>query len=182
MKNNKIYITTNENAWITSDLFLEYIDNILDYDSHGKRKLLIMDHCTSHDNILIIDKLRSKNIDVVFIPKSMTSILQPLDGCINFPFKKYLKFKYTKFLISKQKIKESLDESRKRIINNVIDIWNRYKDAINKENYIEKELIEKSFKIISITNDMDGNEYLLFDGFDFINQLADLKETIIDNN
>ena len=32
------------------------------------------------------DKLRSKNIDVVFIPKSMTSILQPLDCCINFPF------------------------------------------------------------------------------------------------
>lgn len=34
MKNNQIYITTNENAWITKDLFLEYIDNVLNYDSH----------------------------------------------------------------------------------------------------------------------------------------------------
>lgn len=55
MKNKQIYITTNENSWITTELFLEYIENVLDYDSEGKRKLLILDHCTSHDKIEVLN-------------------------------------------------------------------------------------------------------------------------------
>ena len=31
-KDKLIYITTNENAWMTSDLFIEYIDNIIEKD------------------------------------------------------------------------------------------------------------------------------------------------------
>ena len=41
-KDKLIYITTNENAWMTSDLFIEYIENIL--EKQYQKKLLIMDH------------------------------------------------------------------------------------------------------------------------------------------
>jgi len=41
-KDKLIYITTNENAWMTSDLFIEYIENILAKDNN-KKKLLILD-------------------------------------------------------------------------------------------------------------------------------------------
>lgn len=105
----------------------------------------------------------------------MTSILQPLDRCINFPFKKYLKLKFSEFSINENNIKSSLDESRIRIINDILSVWNGYKDEINKDKYIKNNLIEKSFKLVDITNKMDGSEAQLFDGFDIINQLIDLK-------
>ena len=57
-----------------------------------------MDHCTSHDTDTITNKFKSKNCDIVFIPKRMTSILKPLDRAINFLFKKYLKSKFTEFM------------------------------------------------------------------------------------
>jgi len=59
---------------MTSDLFIEYIENILAKDNN-KKKLLILDHCTSHDTPIVLDKLKKNNIDVIFIPKRMTSVL-----------------------------------------------------------------------------------------------------------
>ena len=50
-----------------------------------------MDYCTSYYTEKIIDFLDKHDIDVCFIPKHMTPILQPLDRAINFPFKQYLK-------------------------------------------------------------------------------------------
>lgn len=35
-KDKLIYITTNENAWMTSDLFIEYIENIIEKDYKKK--------------------------------------------------------------------------------------------------------------------------------------------------
>ena len=76
----------------------------------------------------------------------MRCILQPLYRCINFPFKEYLKLKLPEFLINENKIKISLEESRIRIINDIISVWNGYKDEINKEIYIYNNLIENDLK------------------------------------
>ena len=140
-----------------------------------------MDHCTSHDTPIVLDKLKKNNIDFIFIPKRMTSVLQPLDRCINFPFKKYLKLKFSEFTINECVVKNNLDESRIRIINDILSVWNGYKDEISKENYIENSLIEKSFKLVGITNKMDGSEDQIFDGFDIINKLSNLKNEAKEN-
>ena len=133
-----MYITTNENSWMTSDLFLEYIDNILNKYSKNKKRLLIMDHCTSHDTPKVLDKLKQLNIDVIFIPKRKTSVLQPLDCCFYFPFKKYLKLKYSEFIINEIKKDTNLDKSRLRIINDINSVWNGFKDKNNNEKFREK--------------------------------------------
>jgi len=115
----------------------------------------------------------------------MTSVLQPLDRCINFPFKKYLKLKFSEYSINEGVTKNNLDYSRIRIINDILSLWNGYKNEISKENYIENSLNQKSFKLVGITNKMDGNEDQIFDGFDINNQLTDLKNEIkvkLENN
>ena len=43
------------------------------------------------------------------------------------------------------------------------------KTKLIKEKYIDNNLIEKSFKLVGITNKMDGSEDQLFDGFVIIN-------------
>ena len=63
-----------------------------------------------------------------------------------------------------------------------ISVWNGYKDEIIKDNYIENSLIEKSFKLVIITNKMDGSEDQLFEGFYIINKLADSNKAKLENN
>jgi len=103
----------------------------------------------------------------------MTSVLQPLDRLINFPFKKYLKNKFTDFLLFDQNEKENISESRKRILRDIDDIWNNSK---NEYEYINKETVIKSFKVIGISNKLDGSEDEYFDGYNIINNLTENNE------
>lgn len=109
----------------------------------------------------------------------MTPVLQPLDRMINFPFKKYLKAKYSEFLLFDTSKEESLSEARQRIINDIADIW--FKDS-KDYNYINKDMAIKSFKITGISNKLDGTEDYLFDGYDVINNLTEKKETYSDTD
>ena len=86
---NKVIIQTQENAWMTENNFSSYIDKVFTKINKEKRRLIIMDHCTSHDTDTISNILKSKNCDIIFIPKRMTNILQPQDRDINFLIKNY---------------------------------------------------------------------------------------------
>ena len=59
-----------------------------------------MDKFTTHikENIQFI--LKTNNYISLYIPAGMTMVLQPLDRSINFPFKCYLKDKFTSFLLN----------------------------------------------------------------------------------
>ena len=54
-----------------------------------KKKLLIIDHCTSYETPKVIDKLKHFNIDIKFIHKRMASVLQPLDRYANSHLKNF---------------------------------------------------------------------------------------------
>ena len=155
--------------------YLFIINTILTKYEPNKKKLLIMDYCPAHKTPEVLNKLKIKikNIDCIFIPKRMTSILQPLDRLINFPFKKYLKNKFTDFLLFEQNEKENISESRKRILRDIDDIWNNNK---NEYEYINKENVIKSFKVTEISNQLDGSEDEYFDGYNIINNLIENNE------
>ena len=92
---------------------------------------------------------------------------------INNPFKKYLKTKYSEFLMSENKKDESISDARKRILNNINEIWyanTKGFSGVNKDNII------KSFKITGISNELNGTEDHIFDGYDIINKLNIIKE------
>lgn len=180
IKNNIIYATTQINAWVDEDIFKEYIKKIIiPYKKDNKKILLIMDYSTSHYTEKIIDYLDKHNIDVCFITKNMTSILQPLDRAINFPFKQYLKSLYSErfiFYNEKSKNDNNIKNSRNYIISDIIKIW--YGSNLDKDDYIKKELVINSFKICGISNDMNGIEDDMFDGYEIISELLDKKNEI----
>ena len=171
--NINIITRTQIHAWIDEELFIYYINTILTKYEPNKKKLLILDQCPAHKTPEVLNKLKNKNIDFIFIPKRMTSVLQPLDRMINFPFKKYLKNKFTDFLLFDQNEKENKSESRKRILRDIDDIWNNSK---NEYEYINKETVIKSFKITGISNELDGSEDEYFDGYNIINNLTEYNE------
>lgn len=76
----------------------------------------------------------------------MTSILQPLDRCIHFPFKMNLKKKYTDYILNNiTSNKETMMEARKRIVQDILEIW-KGKDINNNKEYNPASLKIKSFK------------------------------------
>ena len=108
----------------------------------------------------------------------MISVLQPLDWMINNPFKKYLKIKYSEFLMFENNKDESISDARKRILDDINEILYGNTKEVNE---INKENIIKSFKITGISNELDGSEDNILDGYDTINPLSPLWEGVIIN-
>ena len=61
--------------------------------------LLIIDYASSHIKEELAHKFPTLDIEVVYIPKGLTSLLQPLDVNISKPMKVALRNKYTEFCI-----------------------------------------------------------------------------------
>jgi hypothetical protein len=57
--------------------------------------MLILDSFHGHTTQEVKKILKNRNMDQVIIPGGLTSMLQPLDVCINQPFKAVLKEQYT---------------------------------------------------------------------------------------
>ena len=76
----------------------------------------------------------------------MTMVFQLLDRSINFPFKCYLKDKFTSFLLdNKDKIKMKIDECRKRIIKDIYEIIYGNNNNIVLGHVIKDKVIIKYF-------------------------------------
>lgn len=140
VKNNKIFIECNSNAWCTKDIMLlwsnsiwrKYIDS---FNNEPIPSLLIMDLATMDTNNIVIKDFESKDTEIQFIPKGMTSVLQPLDVSVNKPFKVHIKDRYMKYCYEKNSTEKV---SRGLLINWVAETW-------WDDNLITPYLIKNSF-------------------------------------
>jgi hypothetical protein len=71
-------------------LMLKYLNTIIkSVIQNNDKQILFMDNFEAHKTEQVLEECRKLNLDVVFIPPSFTSCLQPLDVCVNKPFKDY---------------------------------------------------------------------------------------------
>ena len=97
VKNKKIKIYCQANAWCNDYIFYKWLNDVFyHYEEYTiKQKfILIMDKTPSHIKSNIIDELTTKQKNFIFIPEGITRFLQPLDFGINKPFKDHLKSEY----------------------------------------------------------------------------------------
>lgn len=136
---------------VNKEIFLDYLTNIWFKPSikkNTKNTLLIMDRTRSLFSDDFSETFKIENSKYILIPPGMTSFLQPLDVCINKPFKDELLKSYTDLEIKNVLTKKLIQED---IIDMIEKVW--YND-----NLIKSELIKKSFKICGISNKIDGPE------------------------
>jgi hypothetical protein len=81
----------NKKAWMTSDIFQQYISKWNNELRRKNRKiLLLVDNCPAHPHIQDLS-----NIKLVFLPPNATSVFQPMDMGIIKSFKGY----FTRLLV-----------------------------------------------------------------------------------
>ena len=92
----------NKKAWMTADLFTEWIRNVDKTMCRQKRQILmVVDNCPAHPNINDLE-----NVKLAFLPPNTTSKMQPCDAGIINSMKAY----YRKKLISQ--IIDAYDEGK----------------------------------------------------------------------
>ena len=95
VKNKRIYVKCQPNTWCTTDIFKYWIKEIfLKYEYDVKAKcILVLDKAPSHYNDIIEEYMNNNSINYIYIPRALTSKLQPLDLSVNKSFKNVYKIK-----------------------------------------------------------------------------------------
>ena len=85
-----VNVTVQPKAWMDSDIMLRWFRTVILPYTRKRRSLLVLDSFSAHENDEFLKEARD-NIDVVIIPGGCTSKVQPLDVCLNKPFKSMLR-------------------------------------------------------------------------------------------
>nr|XP_012151876.1 PREDICTED: tigger transposable element-derived protein 1-like [Megachile rotundata] len=120
INNLPVYWMANKKAWVTATLFNEWFHNFFvpDVKRYLSKKglpfktLLLIDNAPGHPQ-----DLHHENVQVVFLPKNTTSLLQPLDQGIISPFKaQYIKRTF-RYILEQMENDESLP---------IMDAWKKF--------------------------------------------------------
>jgi len=122
LENNNLVITSSQNAWITEEGFLIWINRIWrPYSSQFKRTLLVLDKFKVHQMASVTAELKKCNTDIVYIPSGMTSYLQPCDIYVNKPLKDQIRHRWHSYMVEQHK--ENPGKSTLHFINSSLEIF-----------------------------------------------------------
>ena len=111
-----------------------------------------MDSFRAHLTDAVKDLLDRRNVNVAVIPGSLTPLLQPLDKCINKPFKAKVRSQYEAWMVNGPFTYTPPGKKRAPSKEMVL----RWIDRAWSE--ISADLISRSFKSCGIHNALDGTE------------------------
>lgn len=158
---SEIIVLMHPKGWMDESGMKTWFDKVWKKRPEGnrinkKRALLVMDSFEGHKTNVIKNIASNANTDLAIIPGGLTSVVQPLDVCLNKPFKDRLREKWNAWMSSGQFTYTKGGNLKKPdysiICKQVLEAWAE----------IPKEMIVKSFKKCGISNAMDGSEDDLF--------------------
>lgn len=150
-----IFIHVHEKGWMDENGVKLWIKNVWQKRPGALKNpesLLVWDMFRSHlmDNPKKL--LRECNTDMAVIPGGLTSLVQPLDVCINKPFKANLKRIWNMWMLEGEKTFTKGGQIRHASLETVCE-W-----IIKAWDEIQPEIVQNSFKKCSISNNLDGTE------------------------
>ncbi|XP_037557867.1 tigger transposable element-derived protein 4-like [Dermacentor silvarum] len=93
VKTLPVYYASNRKAWMTSELFKDWLHKLdRKFASSNRKVLLLVDQCSAHMNVPALSAIR-----VAYLPANTTSVLQPMDQGII----KNVKVLYRKHLLER---------------------------------------------------------------------------------
>ena len=129
----------------------EWIRTCLPRNPRDERSLLVWDSFRAHLTESVKADLQRRKIDLAVIPDGLTPVLQPLDKCLNKPFKDNMRRKYLNWMMTGPF--EYTPAGKKAPSKNLVLRWVR-----QSWEEIPEEMVRRSFKTCGISNALDGTE------------------------
>ena len=129
----------------------EWVRKNLRYTA-DQRALLVWDSFRGHLTDGVKELLARRNVDIAVIPGGLTPVLQPLDKCVNKPFKTRVRAQYQAWMVNGPftytPSGKKRAPSKELVLQWVNKAWQE----------IPAELVIRSFKSCGISNALDGTE------------------------
>uniref|UniRef100_A0A8C4RRH5 HTH CENPB-type domain-containing protein n=1 Tax=Erpetoichthys calabaricus TaxID=27687 RepID=A0A8C4RRH5_ERPCA len=150
-----IIIQAQQKGWMDNDLVIDWLKCVWQSRPGSLLKMpnmLVMDSFHGHFTEGVKKRLKDGKTDQVIIPGGMTSLLQPLDVCINWPFKAHVLRMYTEWAAT---VVHNTTPTGKMKAPTLAQMcaW-----IIADWKLIPEDLAVKSFKKCSISNSIDGSD------------------------
>ena len=146
--NVRVRATTN--GWMTAEEYHHWLQHV--YGREVEQRLLVVDIYRPHQTVASINfAKRECNTDVIVIPDSCTSIAQPMDKCINNPFKEAMRACWEEWMRGdrqKTLMRNLKQPTRQEVLTWVSKAWGS----------IKQETLVRSFLVCGISNALDGSE------------------------
>ena len=147
---SNVRVQASTNGWMTATEYHRWLVTVLKRDDH--RRLLIVESYSPHrseDNIKTAND--RCNVDVLIIPGGCTSIVQPMDKCINKPFKESMRASWQAWMREERALTKAgnlKQPTRQDAINWVSEAWRS----------IKVETVVHSFLVCGLSNALDGSQ------------------------
>ena len=150
-----VIVRAHVKGWMDETGTVDWLENIWNRRPGAllkKPSMLVWDMFRAHLTDEVKKKSKKIGTTLAVIPGGLTSVLQPLDVCLNKPFKDRVRTKWSQWMCSGEaKLTKGGNLMRPEI--NIVATW--VKEAWDD---IPSEMIIKSFKKCCISNSMDGSE------------------------
>ena len=97
---NSLRVSFHKKGWMDESGTKEWICHCLPRTCNHEQSLLVWESFQAHLTDDVKEALKEPKKDVAVIPGGLTSILQPLNKCLNKPFKDSIRRKYLAWIIS----------------------------------------------------------------------------------
>ena len=116
------------------------------------QSLLVWDSFSAHLTDTVKQQLRENKTATTVIPGGLTSLVQPLDVCLNKPFKARLREKWMTWMMSGEK---TFTPGGQLQAASLVTVCQWVKESWQE---LSKEMVECSFRKCGISNALDGTE------------------------
>ena len=147
-----VSVSFRKKGWMDETGVKEWIQTCLLRNPTDERSLLVWDSFRAHLTESVKEALQRRKIDVAVIPGGLNPVLQPLDKCLNKPFKDHMTTKYLSWMATGP-FEFTPTGKKKASSRNQILCW--IKQSWNE---IPEEMVSRSFKTYGISNALDGTE------------------------
>uniref|UniRef100_A0A8C5MVE4 HTH CENPB-type domain-containing protein n=1 Tax=Leptobrachium leishanense TaxID=445787 RepID=A0A8C5MVE4_9ANUR len=152
----RITVRTHGKGWMDEDGTKKWIEEIWNGRPGAalkkKPSLLVWDMFRAHTSDDIKQLAKSSQVTLAVIPGGLTSVLQPLDVCLNKPFKDRVRKMWHEWMSSGQAQLTKVGNLQKPEIELIAKC---VRDALEE---IPEEMVQRAFKKCGISNAMDGSE------------------------
>lgn len=150
-----IVVRVQEKGWMSDELVVDWLKTVWQNRPGAllhRKALLVLDSFRGHLTNRVKSRLADYGTDLAVIPGGLTSVLQPLDVCVNRPFKVEFRRCYSEWMAAGSHEKTPTGRLKRASLQQVCQ-W-----ILNAWRSLSVETIVKSFKVTGISNAMDGTE------------------------